>query len=91
MVNEKNRGKLKGKKVWRMPKTSDDWQVAVDVAYCMLVLDSCKQYGLLTGGLKINQDRCSMIMEMGEQKGYKPSDDAVERFVAELNMDECNK
>ena len=84
MVNEKNRGKLKGKKVWRMPKTAADWQVAVDAAHCMLVLDSCKQYGLLTGGPKINQDRCSMIMETGEEKGYKPSPDALDKFAAEL-------
>lgn len=56
------------------PTTPEEWQEAVDQANLLLALDSCKQYGLLEGGPKINFDRCVELLEKGKALGYIPKE-----------------
>ena len=55
------------------PKNPAQWQEAVDAADFVLVLDSLKQYGLITGGPEGNIARCETILEEGRKRGYYPS------------------
>lgn len=66
------------------PKTPEEWQEAVDAAEGALVLDSARQYGLVTGGPEINIARCCEILERGKGFGIEPSQGAVERFIHSL-------
>jgi hypothetical protein len=36
------------------------------------VIDACRQYGLLTGGPKVNSDRCIEILDRAKAKGIEP-------------------
>lgn len=71
----------------RDPQTQGQWQEAVDAAYGALVLDSCRQYGLIEGGPEINLERCRDILERGELRGMKPAPDAAETFILALMVD----
>ncbi len=67
------------------PQTPEQWQDAVDAAHVGLVLDACRQYGLVTGGPTFNLDRCHEILQAGERRGVRPSPQcrgAVRRPVA---------
>jgi hypothetical protein len=54
------------------PKTAGEWQEAVNGAEFFLLLDSCRQYGLIEGGPAVNADRCSAILERGRRRGIYP-------------------
>ena len=54
------------------PQTPKEWQEAVDMAYFLLLIDSARQYGLITGGPEIDWHHCVDIVERGEKLGYKP-------------------
>jgi hypothetical protein len=58
------------------PKTTAEWQEAVDVAYVMLLVDSAKQFGLITGP-DVNISRCNMLIEQGAALGITPSPNAL--------------
>lgn len=70
------------------PKTPAEWKRVTALAEACLLLDSARQYGLVTGGPQVNVDRCVEILDRGKALGYVPSrteiDAAVERLVAEL-------
>ena len=68
----------------KTPRTKKQWQIAVDAAHGALALDSARQYGLVTGGPKVNVDRCDAIIRTGRKVGVMPSHDSVQRFVAAL-------
>jgi hypothetical protein len=57
------------------------WQELVDSAHALLAIDSARQYGLVQGGPKLNQDRCREILRDGEKRGFRPSPRAFENFV----------
>jgi hypothetical protein len=57
----------------RMPKTREEWQEAVDWADGLLALDSCRMYGLVTGGPEVFIARCEYILRRGRTKGILPS------------------
>jgi hypothetical protein len=63
------------------PRTSAEWQEAVDMAHACLALDSARQYGLVTGGPGVNVARCIDILDEGKRRGVAPSPDAIENFV----------
>lgn len=67
------------------PITPDEWQTTVDAAKALLVLDSARLYGLVTGGPEVNVKRCEEILYTGRQQGIQPRKDRVERLVGELN------
>ena len=66
------------------PRTRAEWQEAVDQAEFYLVLDSARQYGLITGGPEVNVDRCEEILKHGSNLGFQPSPDAIERCAKVL-------
>jgi hypothetical protein len=63
------------------PQTPEQWQEAVDVAHVMSLVESAKQYGLITGPV-VNVDRCHEILDRGAALGYTPAPDAVERLLS---------
>lgn len=67
------------------PTTPEQWQVAVDAAAWCLTVDSCRQYGLLRGGPKVNVERCQAVVDEGKARGIEPSADYVERYTAAWN------
>jgi glycine/serine hydroxymethyltransferase len=69
----------------KMPKTTHDWQMAVDAAEALLSIDGARMYGLITGGPRINKLRCLAILEEGRKRGIKPAKDAAVLFTQEWN------
>ena len=74
----------KARKPWPGPKTSEEWRDAVDMADALLMLASCRMYGVVDGGPKINLTRCEELVEQGKARGIKPRPDAFERLYAAL-------
>jgi hypothetical protein len=70
------------------PSTPEAWQNTVDAAEACLAIDSCRQYGLITGGPTINVERCMWILQKGKRRGYTPAPGAAERFILEYNVRE---
>lgn len=71
--------------MWTEPETDEQWQEAVDLAEACIMLDSAIKYGLVTGGPRINVDRCQELLDRGKVRGTFPRQDAVERFIAAYN------
>jgi hypothetical protein len=65
----------------REPKTREEWQNAVDLSEWLLHLDAARQYGLITGGLLVNDSRAMEILDRGKAQGILPSIDCVERMT----------
>ncbi len=76
------------------PETSEEWQQVVDVAHACLALDAAQKYGLVErrayGGIEdgaiiegsgVRTERCEEVLARGAELGYKPRDDAIERFI----------
>jgi hypothetical protein len=63
------------------PSTPGEWQEAVDAAHGALCLDAARLYGLVRGGPEVNVPRCEEILENGRMIGFRPNEDAVERFL----------
>ena len=70
---------MKPKRKIRNPKTKAEWQAAADLAAFLVAVDSCKQYGLITGGPAVNVDRCIEMIDKAKGKGIVPAPDAIER------------
>jgi hypothetical protein len=56
------------------PTNAAEWQEAVDHAHFFLLLDSARQFGLITGGPAIDVERCEEILEKGAALGYTPKE-----------------
>lgn len=65
------------------PISDQEWQEAVDAAQFYLLLDSCRQYGLITGGPAVSAERCEQILKFGKTRGFRPAptEDLVRRFI----------
>ena len=61
----------------REPETPEEWQAAVDAAQCVLLIDSAKQYGLITGGPRFDLDRAHDLITRGRALGYTPAADLL--------------
>ncbi len=68
----------------RDPKTPEQWQEAVDAAEAILLLDSARKYGLVTGGPIILVDRCDEILSRGRAMNVHPNRVAVDRWIREM-------
>lgn len=63
------------------------WQELVDSAHALLTIDSCRQYGLVSGGPECDAERCRKILAEGQARGFSPRRDSFERFVAALKAE----
>lgn len=63
----------------RNPRMPAEWQEAADGAQVMLLVDAARQFGLVTGGPEIDQERCVEILRLAKQRGITPREDCVER------------
>lgn len=71
------------------PSTLEEWQNAVDAADALLKLDAARQYGLVRGGPEVDADRCwGLIHRAATHYGIEPAEDAVERFIAEMGVED---
>jgi hypothetical protein len=55
------------------PETPAEWQDAVDAADFFIAMDSCQQYGLITGGPRVNCERARELLDRGRALGYTPA------------------
>lgn len=58
------------------PNTDEEWRTVMALAEACLRLDSARQYGLLTGGVRIDADRCEQILARGQELGHAPPAEA---------------
>jgi hypothetical protein len=72
---------MSGRPRRRLPRTSAEWQEAVDLAEVMALIHSARAYGLIAGGPEVNVDRCLRILKRGRELGIVPAADCVERIV----------
>lgn len=77
----------KNLKIPRGHRSHRVWQGLVDSAYALLMINSCRQYGLVTGGPECNAERCRKILEEGRARGFSPRPDSIEQFVAALEAE----
>lgn len=66
------------------PVGPDEWQQAVDLAELGLLLDACRQYGLITGGPEFDLGRCEDIVRRARRHGiaYPASpEELVRRYL----------
>jgi hypothetical protein len=79
-------GPTKRNRKCRNPETPGEWQEAVDLAEFWLLVDSAKQYGLVTGGSPINSDRCQVLLALGKSKGFTPAshDVLTRRYITRV-------
>jgi hypothetical protein len=68
----------------RDPATPDEWQAAVNAAEACLLVDSARQYGLITGGPVVDVARCDEILEQGRARQIVPTKDGVDAYIKEL-------
>lgn len=70
------------------PKTTEEWQAAVNGANFLLELESCRMYGLIKGGPTVNLDRCESILDSAKNRDITPrklTDEEICRFLQDLN------
>jgi len=65
----------------RDPKTPAEWQTAVNIAEACLLVDSARQYGLITGGPVVDVARCDQILTEGRARGIVPSKSGVDAYI----------
>lgn len=63
------------------PRTTEEWQLAVDAAEGSLALDAAHRFGCVAGLGRVNVPRCRSILMMGAARGIHPSPNAIERFL----------
>lgn len=54
------------------PQTPEEWQIAVDTAEILLMLDAAKTYGLVEGGPIVDMARCHELLQRGAALGIRP-------------------
>lgn len=64
------------------PTTPAQWQEAVNAAHVLLLVESARYYGLITGGPEVNIDRCNELLAEGRSLGIEPSSNALELMLA---------
>jgi hypothetical protein len=55
------------------PTMPEEWQLAVDGSYSMILIEKARVYGFITGGPTINVARCEEMLRRGEALGYRPN------------------
>jgi len=63
------------------PITDEEWQEVVNNIEVLRLIDAARQYGLITGGPEINQDRCDELLAKARRKGIYPQSTVVEQLI----------
>lgn len=63
------------------PVSNAEWQEAVNLATLLLLVDSGRQYGLITCSLDIDAERCRQILETGAARGFRPDEIEVDTLM----------
>lgn len=76
-----------------LPRTEDEWRIAVRAAAGLLLIDDARVFGLVAGGPDIDRDRCEEIIRLGGEqditlRGMQAVDAAV-AITAGWNGDEA--
>lgn len=66
------------------PTTPAEWQEAVDLAEVLLLIDSARKYGLITGGPGVDADRCDRLLAEGRRRGVRPRPHAANDLMQGL-------
>jgi hypothetical protein len=66
----------------KTPRTPAEWQLVVDLAEACLLIDSARQYGLITGGPIVDVDRCVALLDRGRARGIVPVKAGVDQAIA---------
>lgn len=63
----------------REPRAPQEWQDCLDKIALLMLIDSARQYGLISGGPLAKVDRCLRLMRKGERLGYhaRPTDELL--------------
>lgn len=65
-------GELEEDETVRNPETPQEWQDAANTAEMLLLIESARAYGLITGGPQANVERCRSILIEARRRGYEP-------------------
>ena len=65
----------------KWPRNPAQWQEAVNLAQALLLIDSARCYGLITGGPEVVLWRCDVILSRGAKRGVYPQERAVTRIA----------
>jgi hypothetical protein len=66
------------------PETPDEWRDAVEWAEVMLLLDSARGYGVVTGGPAVDVERCLELQARGRALGHAPTTRGTEARIPTL-------
>lgn len=68
----------------RDPATLTEWQLAVNAARACLVLESARQYGLVTDGPSVDVTRCLDLLDRGKTQLIVPQEMGVDLEIKAL-------
>ena len=68
----------------KMPRTQEEWQMAVDLARGLLAFVAARGFALVSGGPQVDAARCKEVLRRGLEHGVKPSDAAVDDVIRML-------
>jgi hypothetical protein len=66
------------------PETPEEWRDAVEWAEVMLLLDSARKYGMVTGGPEVDVARCLELQARGQALGHVPTTPGTEARIQTL-------
>ena len=69
------------------PRTSEEWQLAVDAAQGCLALEFIRVLGFIEEAGTVDVSRCCEILDRAERSGIVPSVDAIQHFIAETTSE----
>ncbi len=65
------------------PTTREEWQLAVDAAKALVLIDAARAYGLIRGGPAVDVERCCEILDGGAARGIFPAHEGMGRFLVQ--------
>lgn len=68
----------------KQPKTVAEWRKTVNLSEALLCIDSARQYGLITGGPRVNVDRAVELLAEGARRGHQPDRAAVGEMIRSI-------
>jgi hypothetical protein len=66
-------------------RTPEEWQTSVDVAAALLAIYDASHHRPVHGRPEINIGLCALLVQLANEQGIRPREDAVARYVDELH------